>query len=120
MKIVFEGKDKKVDAKKDGKFKLLPVPDEIYDRASTGSVSAGLSVGNLSKSYVGGVVPEPPLEVPKPPTPVRPDIEAFKNEFMGVFGIESIIPSNKDVLVLNLLFSIYGELRKLNDKFTEE
>ena len=114
VRIVFEGRDKK---DKDVKTKLKPVEPEVFDKPSTGGVSAGLSVGNLGKSYLGRSEPEPPLDVPKPP--VRLDIEAFKSEFMSVFGIESIIPSNKDVLVLNLLFSIYGELRKLNDKFEE-
>jgi hypothetical protein len=124
MRVVFEGRDKKdrVDVKKDGKFKLLPVPDDdVSGKPSTSGVSAGLSVGSSGRGYVGRVEPEPPLDVPKPPvTPVRADIESFKSDFMSVFGIESIIPSNKDVLILNLLFAIFSQLKDLNDKFTEK
>jgi hypothetical protein len=123
VKVVFEGKGKKDKVDDGGRCKLLPVEPEVYDKPSTSGVTAGLGVGRISprveQSRVVSPEPEmPPLEVPKPP--VRADVESFKTDYMSVFGIDSIIPSNKDVLELNLLFAIYGELKRLNDKFNED
>ena len=62
----------------------------------------------------GSVPPPPPSG--RAENLVSGEIEYFKRFYGNVFGMDSLVPSSGEVLRLNLLFSIYSELRGVNDR----
>ena len=105
MKVVFERKkDKVVEPEL-----AIPKPDDIMKVYSD---KQDVNIRSVKSSQAKSQVEPERKEVV---SPVNDEIEYLKSKYLGVFGLESIIPSNKDVLTLNLLFAIYSELVGLRE-----
>lgn len=114
MKIVFDKKKKK---------ESEPEPEQkVYSHRASVDLGIGKDAVDLPiPPPVSKPLPNPtPNPEPEPEDSVKFIVEDFKRTYSSVFGFDSVIPSSRDVLMLNLLFGIYGELVKLNEKFNDE
>ena len=64
--------------------------------------------------------PTPPPQHREKTSPVDSEINYFKENYGSVFGMDSLIPSSKEIIELNLLFAIYSELANLRAELREK
>lgn len=111
VRLVFDRKDKSKYVGVDS----LDVDTSNADRAVSRRDNVGVGVGKGFSEPVSS----PPLIPPSPPPSfkldddVRDNVDFFKNNYDRIFGMDSVVPSPSRVLELNLLFSLYSEVREL-------
>jgi len=116
MRIVFDKKKRK-DVVGDSEF----VGNDEFLADKPVSSKRDVGIGVAPPTYP---IPPSPPPVSKPfvnsvGVDVADGLEAYKNFYGKVFGVDSVIPSSSSVIELNLLFALLVELRGLRKDLEE-